>query len=81
MQAHWEALAAANFFTVEVWTRSGLVRVMVLFVIELSTRRVEIASNAERRTHERKEEGWGLNHEKSDLCPIFVPDGCSFEGG
>ena len=43
LQAHWEALAAADFFTVEVWTRSGLVRVMVLFVIELSTRQVEIA--------------------------------------
>ena len=43
LQAHWEALAAADFFTVEVWTRSGLVRVMVLFVIELPTRKVEIA--------------------------------------
>ena len=43
LQAHWEVLAAADFFTVEVWTRSGLVRVAVLFVIELSTRRVEIA--------------------------------------
>ena len=43
LQAHWEVLAAADFFTVEVWTRTGLVRVMVLFVIELSTRRVEIA--------------------------------------
>ena len=42
LQAHWEVLAAADFFTVEVWTRSGLVRVVVLFVIELSTRRVEI---------------------------------------
>ena len=43
LQAHWEVLAATDFFTVEVWTRSGLVRVAVLFVIELSTRRVEIA--------------------------------------
>ena len=43
LQAHWEVLAAADFFTVEVWTRTGLVRVMLLFVIELSTRRVEIA--------------------------------------
>ena len=40
--AHWDVLAATDFFTVEVWTRSGLVRVVVLFVIELSTRRVEI---------------------------------------
>lgn len=43
LQAHWEVLAAADFFTIEVWTQSGLVRVVVLFVIELSTRRVEIA--------------------------------------
>ena len=42
LQAHWEVLAAADFFTVEIWTRRGLVRVVVLFVIELSTRRVEI---------------------------------------
>jgi len=27
----------------EVWTRSGLVRIVVLFVIKLSTRRAEIA--------------------------------------
>ncbi len=43
LEAHWEVLAAADFFTVEVWTPTGLVRVVVLFVIELSTRRVEIA--------------------------------------
>ena len=43
LKAHWEVLAAADFFTVEVWTRTGLVRVVVLFVIELSTRRVELA--------------------------------------
>jgi putative transposase len=37
---------AADFFTVEVWTRKGLQRFMVLFFIELSTRRVEIAGIA-----------------------------------
>jgi putative transposase len=40
---HWEVLVAADFFTVEVWTRKGLQRFMVLFFIELSTRKVEIA--------------------------------------
>ncbi len=40
---HWEMIAAADFFTVEVWTRFGLLRYLVLFVIELSTRRVHIA--------------------------------------
>ena len=37
---------AADFFTVEVWTARGLQRYIVLFFIELSTRRVEIAGIA-----------------------------------
>jgi hypothetical protein len=37
---------AADFFTVEVWNRKGLQRFMVLFFIELSTRKVEIAGIA-----------------------------------
>src|SRR3982750_486758 len=40
---HWELIVAADFFTIEVWTARGLERFMVLFFIELSTRRVEIA--------------------------------------
>ena len=43
---HWELIVAADFFTVEVWTRRGLQRYIVLFFIELSTRRVEIAGVA-----------------------------------
>ena len=46
LKAHWEAIAAADFFTVEVWTRVGLIRYLVFFVIDLSTRRVEIAGIA-----------------------------------
>ena len=46
LKAHWEGIAAADFFTVEVWTRVGLVRYLVFFVIDLSTRRVEIAGIA-----------------------------------
>jgi putative transposase len=37
------AIAATDFFTVEVLTLFGLVRYYVLFVIDLKTRRVEIA--------------------------------------
>ena len=37
---------AADFFTIEAWTRRGLQRFMVLFFIELSTRKVEIAGIA-----------------------------------
>ncbi|MFH2008205.1 MAG: hypothetical protein ABI333_16600, partial [bacterium] len=43
LKAHWEALAATDFFTVEVLTFFGLVRYHVLFVIELNTRRIEVA--------------------------------------
>jgi len=43
LKAHWEALAATDFFTVEVLTLRGLIRYHVLFVIEVSTRRIEIA--------------------------------------
>ena len=40
---HWDLIVAADFFTIEVWTAKGLRRFIVLFFIELSTRRVEIA--------------------------------------
>jgi transposase InsO family protein len=40
---HWEVLAATDFFTVEVATWHGLVTYYVLVVMELATRRVEIA--------------------------------------
>jgi len=43
LSRHWEVIVAADFFTVEVWTGSGLTRFLVLFLIDLSTRRVEIA--------------------------------------
>ncbi len=43
LQAHWGAIAATDFFSVEVFTQSGLVRYFVLFVIDLKSRRVDIA--------------------------------------
>ena len=43
LAAHWEGLAAADFFTVEVLTLRGLVRDVVFFVMRLKTRTVEIA--------------------------------------
>lgn len=46
LSRHWELIVAADFFTVEVWTRHGLQRFVVLFFIELSTRKVEIAGIA-----------------------------------
>lgn len=46
LRTHWDVLAATDFFTVEVWHPVGLVRYHVLFVIELTTRRVHIAGIA-----------------------------------
>jgi hypothetical protein len=43
LKTHWDVLAAKDFFTVDVWTGRGLTRFAVLFFIDLSTRRVEIA--------------------------------------
>jgi len=46
LSRHWDLMVAADFFTVEVWTKRGLQRFIVLFLIELSTRKVEIAGLA-----------------------------------
>jgi putative transposase len=43
LKLHWEVLAATDFFTVEVATWQGLVICYVLFVMELATRRVQVA--------------------------------------
>jgi putative transposase len=43
LKAHWRGVAASDFFTVEVWSWTGLVTYYVLFVIDLSTRRVTVA--------------------------------------
>jgi transposase InsO family protein len=43
---HWELIVAADFFSVEAWTGRGLQRFLILFFMELSTRRVEIGGIA-----------------------------------
>jgi putative transposase len=43
LKMHWDVLASTDLFTVEVMTLGRLVRYHVLFVMELSTRVVEIA--------------------------------------
>jgi putative transposase len=43
LKLHWEVLAATDFFTAEVATWHGLVTYYVLVVMELSTRRVQMA--------------------------------------
>jgi putative transposase len=43
LKAHFGVIAATDFFTVEVLTFTSLVRYVVLFVIDLESRRVHIA--------------------------------------
>lgn len=43
LSRHRDVIVAADFFTIEAWTRQGLTRFLVLFFIDLSSRRVEIA--------------------------------------
>jgi transposase InsO family protein len=43
---HWDLIVAADFFTIEAWTQRGLQRFVILFFMELSTRKVEIAGIA-----------------------------------
>jgi transposase InsO family protein len=43
VRSHAHLIAAADFFTTEVWTAQGLVTYFTLFVIDVATRRVYIA--------------------------------------
>jgi putative transposase len=43
IKAHLTSISAADFFTVEVLSRVGLVRYHVFFVMDLASRRLEIA--------------------------------------
>jgi putative transposase len=45
LRAHWGAIAAADFFTTEVWTCRGLVTYYTLFVLDLKSRRVQIVGS------------------------------------
>ena len=45
LKAHWGVIAAADFFTTEVWTWRGLVTYYTVFVMDLATRRVQIVGS------------------------------------
>ena len=45
LKAHWGVIAAADFFTTEVWTWQGLVTYYTVFVIDLASRRVQIVGS------------------------------------
>jgi len=42
IKSHWNVMAACDFFSVELLVRKKLIRCMVLFAIDLATRKVEI---------------------------------------
>src|SRR5437667_6431071 len=46
LERHWQQIVASDFFTIEVWTPTGLQRFVILFFMELSTRRVDIGGIA-----------------------------------
>jgi hypothetical protein len=46
LEQHWDLIVAADFFTIEAWTRRGLQRFIVLFFIQVLTRKAEIAGIA-----------------------------------
>jgi len=46
LKAHWGSITAADFFTTEVWTLSGLITYYTVFFIDLATRTVYFAGTA-----------------------------------
>jgi hypothetical protein len=48
LNRHWEIDCGGDFFTTEVWTSEGPTCFLVLFFIDLYTRKVEIAGIASR---------------------------------
>lgn len=65
LAAHWDGLAAADFFTVEVLTLRGLVRYHVFFVMRVATRRVHVAGTTWAPTAE-----WMANVGRGLLDPV-----------
>ena len=64
LKAHWRGLAASDSFTVEVWSLKGLLTFYVLFVIDLSTRRIDICGMTT-----RPDELWMLQMSRNLLDP------------
>ncbi len=56
VRSHAHLIAAADFFTTEVWTARGLVTHYTLFVIDIATRRVHVAGTTAHPTSEWMEQ-------------------------
>jgi putative transposase len=66
LKAHWESIAAADFFAVEVMTLRGLVTHYVLFIPDLASRTVKVAGIT---THPH--EGWMMQMARNLTEPFF----------
>jgi hypothetical protein len=71
LAAHWDGVAAADSFTVEVLTLGGLVRYTVFFVMKLKTRAVELAGISRRTAAPRVEQ---RAHRADDHVDGIRPD-------
>jgi len=71
IKAHFQSMAACDFFTVEAWTSKGLTRFLVFFAIDLSSRRVQIAG-----IDEYPDEEWMLQQARN----LSDPDHGVLEG-
>jgi putative transposase len=77
LNAHWDSIAGADFFTTEVWTWRGLVTYYTVFVIDLASRGVQILGSTRHpealfmqqivRTLTMAEDGVGRYAKHSDL--------------
>ena len=67
LRAHWGAIAAMDFFKVEVMTLTGAVRYSVLVVMDLETRHVEVAGIV-REAYER----WMIQIVRHLTDPVFT---------
>ena len=75
LRAHRHAIAAADFFTTEVWTWRGLVTVYTVFVTHLASRRVQImGSTAHPDEAFMRQVGRTLTMVDAETCRVLICD-------
>jgi hypothetical protein len=65
LRAHWKVLAPSDFFTVEVWTGTGLVTHYLLFFMSLTDRVVDVVGITT-----RPDEPWMLQIPRNVTDPV-----------
>ena len=71
---HWDVLVAADFFSIEIWTRQGLTRYIVLFLMDLSTRRAHMTRKRKHSVIWRKYAGKSSKSNSTDGTVYRLPD-------